>query len=55
MNLFAFFSFDDLAPFVGTGFAVDAVRHFCLAGVFIKVELRRFQRVVGTARPCSGM
>lgn len=55
MNLFRFFSFDDLASFVGTGFPIDTVRHLCLAGVLVKVELRRFQSVVSTARPRPGM
>ena len=54
-ELFRFFAVDDLTPPVGAGLGVDAVRLLCLAGVLIDVELRRFQRVVGTARPRPGM
>lgn len=55
--LFCFLDVNDLASFVNTGLKVDAVRHLGLAGIFVNVKLRRFQRVMSTAlaRTCMRM
>jgi hypothetical protein len=54
-KLFRFFNVDYLTAFVCTGLGVDAVGQLGLARVFIEIELRRFQRVVGTPRACACM
>ncbi len=53
ITLFGFFYFDDLTPFVCSGFGIDTVRFFRLAGFFVDVVLRQFQRVVRTALACA--
>jgi len=54
-NLFSFFDVDYFAALIHAGLGVDAVWHLCFARVFVRIELRRFERVVGTARPRACM
>jgi hypothetical protein len=55
--LFFFLNVNDLTALVHAGLGVDTVRHLSLAGIFVGVELRGFQRVMSTAltRACMGM
>ncbi len=40
--LFSVFDVDYLAAFIHSCLGVNAVRHLCLARIFVSIELRRF-------------
>ena len=50
LTLLSVLNVDNLAALIHASLCVDAVRYFCLARIFVDVELRRFERVVSTAR-----
>ena len=53
--LFCVFDVDYLPAFIDSGLGINAVRHLCLTGIFVRVELWCCESVVSTARPCACM
>ena len=56
-DLFGVFDVDYLSALIGSCLRVNAVRLLCLAGVFVEVELRRFEGIMcpSFAGTCVGM
>jgi hypothetical protein len=51
--LFSVFDVDDLTALVHSGLGVDTVRLLSLAGIFVKVELRDRECIMGAPLPCA--